>query len=78
MVLHQLMNETLTLRKNSTGHIFEFRGFVRPNLIMAADARLPVEEGDTIERPLSKSVEIYTVVDRGFIAANLVYRRIIR
>src|ERR1700730_1772441 len=66
-----LLNETLTLRKKSTGHLHKFRANVQPSrsLIFTDNARLPVEEGDSIDRALSTSVETYTVVERGYYQA---------
>jgi hypothetical protein len=63
-----LLNETLTLKKRSTGHLHNFQANVQPSrsLIFTDNASLPVEEGDAIDRPLSTSVETYTVVERGF------------
>jgi hypothetical protein len=66
-----LLNETLTLRKKSTGHLHQFRALVNSGKgkIYTDNGRLPVEEGDLIERPLPTSIETYTVVDRGYFAA---------
>jgi hypothetical protein len=66
-----LLSETLTLRKKSTGHLHNFRANVQPkrSLIFTDNANLPVEEGDSIERPLRTSVETYTVIDRGYYEA---------
>src|SRR5713101_3991228 len=66
-----LLNETLTLRKKSTGHLHKFRANVQPSrsLIFTDNASLPVEEGDSIDRALSTSVETYTVVERGYYQA---------
>jgi hypothetical protein len=63
-----MLNETLTLRKTTTGHIHNFRANVQPSrsLVFTDDARLPVEDGDTIERPRPNCVELYTVVDAGY------------
>lgn len=65
-----LLNEMLTLRKKSNGQIHSFRANVQPSksLILTDFASLSIEEGDTIERPLRNSIEIYTVVDRGYYA----------
>jgi hypothetical protein len=38
----------------------------RKSLIVTDDSRLPVEEGDLVERPLHTSIETYTVVDHGY------------
>jgi hypothetical protein len=67
-MLDDFMNETLTLHKKSTGHFHKFRAMVQSTrgMIYTNDGRLPVEEGDQIERPLPTSVETYTVVDRGY------------
>jgi hypothetical protein len=71
MPFGELLNERLTLRKKSTGHLHDFQASVQPrrSLIFTDNASLPVEEGDTISRPLSTSIETYTVVDRGFYQA---------
>jgi hypothetical protein len=63
-----MLNEKLTLKKRSTGHLHNFQASVQPNrsLIFTDNANLPVEEGDTIERPLRTSLETYTVVERGY------------
>jgi len=68
-MLRQFMNEALILKKKGTGHIHHFKASVQPGLIVTDDASLPVEEGDSIERPLAASVETYTVIDRGYYAA---------
>jgi hypothetical protein len=67
-MLDEYMTENLTLHKKSTGHLHNFMGRVQSTRgkIYTNDGRLPVEEGDVIERPLPTSVEKYTVVDRGY------------
>ena len=67
-MLDEYMTENLTLHKKSTGHLHRFMGMVQSTRgkIYTNDGRLPVEEGDVIERPLPASVEKYTVVDRGY------------
>jgi len=56
-----LLNETLTLRKKSNGQMHSFRANVQPSrsLILTDFASLSIEEGDTIERPLRTSVEMF-------------------
>ena len=62
-----MLNETLTLKKATTGHLHNFRASVQPSrsLIFTDDGQLPVEDGDTIERSRPNCVEFYTVVDAG-------------
>jgi hypothetical protein len=63
-----MLNETLTLKKATTGHLHNFRASVQPSrsLIFTDDGQLPIEDGDTIERPRPNCVEFYTVVDAGY------------
>jgi len=69
-MFEDLMNERLTLHKKSTGQMHPFAALVQPgkSLIITGDGRLPVEEGDLVERPLPTSVETYTVIERGYYA----------
>jgi hypothetical protein len=69
-MLDEFMTESLTLHKKGTGHLHKFRGMVQSTRgkIYTNDGRLPVEEGDLIERPLPTSIEMYTVTDRGYFA----------
>lgn len=65
-----IQTDALTLHKKTTGTLHKFRGNVQStrSKIYTDDARLPIEEGDLIERPLPTSIEWYTVVDRGYFA----------
>ena len=65
-----MQTDTLILHKKVAGTLHRFRGNVQStrSKIYTDDARLPIEEGDLIERPLASSVEWYTVLDRGYFA----------
>ena len=64
--LEEFSLESVTLRKKK-GESFDFRALVQPTLIATGDARLPVEEGDVVERKVgSGMLERYEVLDRGF------------
>jgi len=64
MTLSQFLNETVTLRK-ITGETYPFKAQVQPTLIVTDNDRLPVEEGDRIERQLTNGmIETYVVLDR--------------
>jgi hypothetical protein len=70
MFLGNFQTEPLTLRKKN-GETHAFDGFVATgkSKIMTEENKLPVEEGDTIERKLPNGmVETYTVMDRGYVA----------
>jgi hypothetical protein len=60
--------ESLRLRKKSNGHVHDFQGIVMPakSQIVTDFVRLPVEDGDLIERPTPMVLEIYSVLDRGY------------
>lgn len=65
-----MQSDALILHKKVAGTLHHFRGNVQStrSKIYTDDARLSIEEGDLIERPLASSVEWYTVVDRGYFA----------
>ena len=66
MVFQDLMNDDATLRKK-TGQTYSFKASVQTTKSFTDDARLPVEEGDLIERKLPNGMtETYTVLERGF------------
>src|SRR2546425_12187666 len=66
MPLQIFMAETVILRKKN-GERYEFKANVQPTQITTDQAKLPVEEGDFIERALPNgNLETYLVMDRGF------------
>lgn len=67
MPFRELMNDRVTLIKRDGRRFEDIRALVSPRAIHMDDASLPVEEGDTFERPLPNGlVEVYVVTDRGF------------
>lgn len=67
MQMRRLMRDRITLIKQ-TGERWEgIFASVQPALIVIDDAKLPIEEGDTILRCLPNGLEEeYEIVDRGF------------
>lgn len=66
MAFSKFMNETVILcKKDGTTH--NFKAMVQPTQIFTDDSRLPVEEGDVIERKLPNGTsERYVVIERGY------------
>jgi hypothetical protein len=59
--------DTVSLIKKTGEQIEGIRAYVQPDKIFIYDGSVPVEEGDTISRPMSNGLtERYTVLDRGF------------
>jgi len=66
MVFEAFMNEEATLRKK-TGETYKFKAMIQPTKIFTENERLPVEEGDAVERTLPNGMtERYIVLERGF------------
>lgn len=69
-MLDNFMKDTLALIKSDGQRIEKIRAAVTGNKIIIADGKLPIEEGDVLERALPNGlVERYTVLDRGYFAA---------
>lgn len=68
-MLRDFMKDKLTLVKQDGQRIENVGAAVTPGKIIIDNGKLPVEEGDTLERLLPNGlVEQYTVLDRGYFA----------
>lgn len=66
-MLSNMLREQVSLIKKDGRVVDKIKAAVTPGLITMADASLPIEEGDTIERVLPNGItERYNVVDTGF------------
>jgi hypothetical protein len=69
-VMDRLMNETLTLKKQSGREVQGIRASVQRGKIFISDGTLPLEEGDILVRELPNGMtESYVIEDRGYYAA---------
>jgi hypothetical protein len=65
-MLSQLTNDPLTLRKLD-GTTQPFRGRISRNTVITFDSKLPIREGDVVERDLPNGeTEQFEIVDAGF------------
>jgi hypothetical protein len=61
--------DKVTLIKSDGSRIDKIEALVQSKIIFLPDEKLPIEEGDIIERILPNNlIERYTVIDRGFIS----------
>jgi hypothetical protein len=66
MNLGSMTNNPFTLVKND-GRKVEFKGLLGPKSLTTFDHKLPVEDGDTVERTLPNGMlERFQVIDTGF------------
>lgn len=61
------MKDVVTLVKADGRRFDKLQASVQTDLIITRDPNIPIEEGDTLERPLPNGIiERYTVLDAGF------------
>lgn len=69
--MRSMMNDVVTLVKSDGRQFADIPANVQPKMIFIDDGKIPIEEGDHIERLLPNGLlERYLVLDRGFFGAS--------